>query len=105
MFSSQVPQVISTVSNVASKPAAHKCYRCGRPIHFICGLPGEEGYGSSVWCPKCDLEVNREQHEFVRVGIKRKQDVLHQRMINSSTKRYEPALVGDNVTIPIERPD
>ena len=31
--------------------------------------------------------------------------MLHQRMISSSPKRYEPALVGDNVTIPIERPD
>ena len=31
--------------------------------------------------------------------------MLHQRMISSSAKRYEPALVGDNVTIPIERPD
>ena len=26
-------------------------------------------------------------------------------MISSSAKRYEPALVEDNVTIPIERPD
>ena len=26
-------------------------------------------------------------------------------MISSAAKRYEPALVGDNVTIPIERPD
>ena len=41
----------------------------------------------------------------MRVGIKRKHDVLHQRMISSAAKRYEPALVGDNVTIPIERPD
>ena len=31
--------------------------------------------------------------------------MLHQLMISSSAKRYAPALVGDNVTIPIERPD
>ena len=41
----------------------------------------------------------------MRVGIKRKQDVLHQRMISSAAKRNEPALVGCNVTISIERPD
>ena len=85
---------------------AHKCPRCYRSIHFICGRPaGEEGYGSSVWCSRCHLDVKRDKHEVMRVGIKRKQDVLEQRMISSAAKRYEPALVGDNVTIPIERPD
>ena len=37
---------------------AHKCPKWYRSIHFICGRPaGEERYGSSVWCPRCDLEV------------------------------------------------
>ena len=59
---------------------AHKCPRCYRSIHFICGRPaGEEGYGSSMWCPRCDLAVKRDKHEVMRVGIKRKQDVLHKR--------------------------
>ena len=31
--------------------------------------------------------------------------MLHQRMVSSAAKRYEPALVGDNITIHIERPD
>ena len=31
--------------------------------------------------------------------------MLHQRMVSSAAKRYEPALAGDNITIPIERPD
>ena len=53
-----------------SDPFGPSGYRCLRPFHFICGRQGvEEGYGSSVWCPKCDVEVNREQHEIVRVGI------------------------------------
>ena len=41
----------------------------------------------------------------MRVSIKREHDVLHQRMISSAAKRYDPALVGDNPTIPIEIPD
>ena len=31
--------------------------------------------------------------------------MLHQCMVSSAAKRYEPALVGDNIIIPIERPD
>ena len=92
VFSSQAP-TSSTAGDLdcikcgLETSGAHKCYRCLRPIHFICGRQGgEEGYGSSVWCPRCDIEVNREQHEVVRVGIKRKQNVLHQRMISSSAK-------------------
>ena len=57
-----------------------------------------------MWCPRCDIEKKRE-HEAVRIGLKRKQDILHQRIINSSAKKFAPAHVGDNVTIPIERPD
>ena len=35
---------------------AHSCPRCHHHIHSICGrLEGEEGYGSSVVCPACDL--------------------------------------------------
>ena len=58
-----------------------------------------------MWRPRCDLEAKRDKREVLRVGIKRKQDMLHQRMVSSAAKRYEPALVGDNITIPIERPD
>ena len=84
----------------------HKCPRCCCPIHLICGREaGEEGYGSSVWCPKCDIEVNRDKRESVRKGIKRKQEQFHQRIVNSAAKRFDPAHVGDNVIIPIERQD
>ena len=84
----------------------HKCPECCCPIHLICGREaGEEGYGSSVWCPKCDIEADKDQRESVRRGIKRKQEQLHQRMVNSAAKRFEPAHVGHNVIIPIEMPD
>ena len=63
----------------------HKCPRCHRSIHIICGRQvGEECYGSSVWCLRCDLEVKRDKREILRVGIKRKQDMLHQRMVSSA---------------------
>ena len=111
VFSSQIP-TSSTAGDLncikcgLETSGEHKCYRCRRPIHFICCRPGgEEGNGSSVWCPRCDIEKKREQHEAVRIGLKRKQDILHQRMISSSAKKFAPAHVGDNVTIPIERPD
>ena len=58
-----------------------------------------------MWCPKCDIEANKDQRESVRRGIKRKQEQLHQRMVNSAAKRFEPAHVGDNVINPIERPN
>ena len=78
MFSSQVRQVLPQVISTASNQRSHMCYSCCRPIHFICARPGgKDGYGSSVCCPKRDLMVNREQYEVVRVGIIRKQDVLH----------------------------
>ena len=32
-------------------------------LAVICGRQdGEEGYGSNVWCPRCDIDANREQH-------------------------------------------
>ena len=83
----------------------HKSSRCCCQIHLICGREaGEEGYESSVWCSKCDIEVNRDQRESVRKGIKRKQEQFHQRIVNSAAKRLEPTHVGDNVIISIERP-
>ena len=51
------------------------------------------------------MEVNRDQHESVGKGIKRKQEQFHLRIVNSAAKRFEPAHVGDNVSNPIERPD
>ena len=75
-------------------------------INIFCGHPGEEeGNISSVWCLKCEIEKNQERHEVVRMGFKRKKDILHERMTSSSALKFEPAHIGDTDSIPIERPD
>lgn len=35
---------------------AHKCAKCQKKVHVICGTtsPGEEGYGCSVICKNCE---------------------------------------------------
>ena len=62
----------------------HSCPHYFRFIHTICGrLVGEEGYGSSVVCPVCDLASRKETCSMMRAGIKRNQESLHHRMLNS----------------------
>ena len=68
-------------------------------------MDGEEGYGIPVRCPRCDIGVNSNKAENIRAEIKRNQNKLHQLMFQSSAKNFHPACVGDNVIIPIERPD
>ena len=41
----------------------------------------------------------------MRAGIKRNQEKLHERMLNTSSKKLRPAEVGDTVVIPIAQPD
>ena len=84
----------------------HSCPGCNGNIHVICGRTnGEEGYGTTVWCPRCDISLKSSEADSLRAGIKRSQNKLHNRMLQSSAKKFHPACVGDNVIIPIERPD
>ena len=72
----------------------------------FCGITdGEEGYGTPVWYPRCDIGENSNEAENIRAGIKLNQNKLHQRMLQFSEKKCHPASVGDDVIIPIERPD
>ena len=43
--------------------------------------------------------------DSMRDGIKRSQEQLHDRMLKSNAKKLQPAEVGNNVIIPISRPD
>ena len=84
----------------------HSCPDCFRFIHTVCGrLVGEEGYGSSVVCPACDLASRKETCSTMRAGIKRSQESLHHRMLNSSSNKFKPAYIGNTVIIPISEPD
>ena len=68
---------------------AHACPICKRYIHVICGRTGEEeGYGSPVWCPQCDIKSNSKEADITRAGIKRNQERLHERMVESSSKKF-----------------
>ena len=64
-----------------------------------------EGYGASVSFPNCEFDTLTKESEVIRAGVKRNQQKLHERMLQSSAKRFQAADVGDNVIIPIERPD
>ena len=85
---------------------AHSCPLCHHYIHSICDrAEGAEGYGSSVVCPACDLAERRIPFDSMRAGIKRNQEKLHVRKLNTSSKKLRPAEVGDTVVIPIAQPD
>ena len=85
---------------------AHRCPGCHSFIHVICGrTEGEEGYGSEVWCPACDLLAKNANSTSLRIGIKRSQNKCHERMLSYSSKRIKPAKIGDNIVIPISKPD
>ena len=93
------------VCNYATS-GVHSCPGCSGFVHVYCGrTEGEESYGSPFWCAKCDLANTAKQANNVRVGIKRNQEKLHDRMISSAAKKFQPAAMGDNVVVPIERPD
>ena len=73
---------------------------------MLCGRTGEEQcYGSPIWCPQSDIKSNSKEGNITRAGIKRNQERLHERMDESSSKKFHPASVGDYVIIPIQRPD
>ena len=87
---------------------SHSCPGCFRFIHIICGRANtedDEGFGSTVWCPNCDIKEQNKNREQVRLGIKRNQECLHNRMLSCSNKRFKLAHVGESVLIPITRPD
>ena len=100
--------VTSTKCAVCDKETtkAHSCPGCYRYIHAVCGRTGgEEGYGSSVWCHYCDLQKRQSESETQRRGINRKQESLHQRMLKASCNRFPDANIGDNIILPISKPD
>ena len=66
---------------------------------------GEEGYSSSVVCPACDLASQKETCSTLRAGIKRSQESVHHRMLNSSSNRFKPAYIRNTVIIPISELD
>ena len=60
---------------------------------MCCGrTDGQEGYGTPVWCLRCDIGVNTNEAENIRAGIKRNQTKLHQRMLQSSLKKFQLVL-------------
>ena len=84
----------------------NSCPGCRGKIHEFCGKTnGDEGYGYPVWCLRCEISLNLCEADNIRAGIKRNQNKLPNRMLQSSAKKFHPAYVGDDVIIPIERPD
>ena len=56
---------------------AHSCPGCFKFIHTICGRADtdeDEGFGSMVWCPNCDIKEQNKNREKDRLGIKRHQE-------------------------------
>ena len=85
---------------------AQSCPRCFGYIHIICGRSeGEEGYGSSVVCPACDISSGKDACYKMRAGIKRCQEKQQDRMLNTASKKFKEAVVGDSVLIPNSQPD
>ena len=41
----------------------------------------------------------------LRLNIKHSQEKCNQRMLNASNKQFKPAEIGDNIIIPISKPD
>ena len=83
---SHVPSCsISTLDCVAcggETSGVHSCPRCFGYIHIICGRSeGEEGYGSSVVCPACDISSRKDACNKIRAGIKRCQEKQQDRML------------------------
>ena len=56
------------------------------------------------WCPNCDIK-EQIKSEQVRLGIKRNQEFLYNKMLSCSNKRIKPAHVGESVLIFITMPD
>ena len=55
--------------------------------------------------PRCDISLKSSEGDNIRTGIKSNQHKLHDRMLQSSVKKFHPVSVEDNLIIPIERPD
>ena len=100
------PKSLNCVVCSYETSGVHSCPGCSGSVHVHCGMTeGEEGYGSPVWCNKCYLSTQATKADGIRAGIKRNQEKLHDRMLVSSAKKFHPANIGDNVLVPIERPD
>ena len=100
------PKSLNCVVCSYEASGVHSCPGCSGFVHVHCGMTeGEEGYGSPVWCNKCYLSTQATKADGIRAGIKRNQEKLHDRMLASSAKKFHPANIGDNVLVPIVRPD
>ena len=67
----------------------HSCPGCRRSVHTICFRNEGEGFGTPVWCPKCDCKDLSREAEDIRTGVKRNKLKIHERMIQSSAKRFK----------------
>ena len=54
---------------------------------------------------KCEVANATMQTDTIVAGIKRRQDRLHDRMLVSAANKFCPAIIGDNIVIPMERRD
>ena len=78
---------------------AHRCIKCDRSIHVVCGtVLSEEGYGSKVLCPNCKTDNNRVRHRSGAMDNQLKQANM---MVARSKKELGTPEVGQTVAIPI----
>ena len=76
---------------------AHRCIKCDRSIHVVCGtVLSEEGYDSKVLCPNCKTDNNRD-----RSGSMDNQLKQANMMVVRSKKELGTPEVGQTVAIPI----
>jgi hypothetical protein len=70
----------SIFGNVCDKDTsgAHRCIKCDRSIHVVCGtVLSEEGYGSKVLCPNCKTDNNRDRHRSGGFGPRNTNQIEH----------------------------
>ena len=56
-------------------------------------------------CPPCYLPSRKDVCDTMRAGIKRNQERQQERMLNTSSKKFKQAQVGDSVFISISLVD
>ena len=69
---------------------AHYWPGCNGLVHIHCGITGEKGYGSHVYCNKCEVTNVTRQIDSIVAEIKRRKDKLHIRMLVSAGKKFCP---------------
>ena len=68
---------------------AHYCPGCNGFVRVLCGrTQGEEGYGSPVYCNKCEDTNATRQTDSIVAGINRRLNKLHDPMLVSAAKRF-----------------